>query len=114
MDEIAVMGAGAVGCYYGFKLARRLTRCGANRAASTVAAVERQAIRLEKQQTFDDTFAFLPERGKRGAGRASSLPCCVKFHRHRKRRGGHQAESCAGLSVGCRAKTASSLSFFFF
>jgi 2-dehydropantoate 2-reductase len=52
MGRIAVMGAGAVGCFYGFKLARAghdVVLIG----RQLVEAVERQGLRLETQ-TFDD------------------------------------------------------------
>src|SRR5712692_6543108 len=51
--EIAVMGAGAVGCYYGFKVARAGHDVMLIGRPQHVEAVERQGLRLETQ-TFDE------------------------------------------------------------
>src|SRR5258707_7470104 len=51
--KIAVMGAGAVGCYYGFKLARAGHDIVLIGRAQHVEAIERQGLRL-KTQTFDE------------------------------------------------------------
>jgi ketopantoate reductase len=51
--KIAVMGAGAVGCYYGFKLARGGHRVVLIGRPQHVEAIERQGLRLETQ-TFDE------------------------------------------------------------
>src|SRR6202166_1721776 len=51
--KIAVMGAGAVGCYYGFKLARAGHDVVLIGRPQLVKAVERQGLRLETQ-TFDE------------------------------------------------------------
>jgi 2-dehydropantoate 2-reductase len=53
MGRIAVMGAGAVGCYYGFKLARAGHDVVLIGRPQHVEAVERQGLRLETQ-TFDE------------------------------------------------------------
>src|SRR5580704_5197139 len=53
MGRIAVMGAGAVGCYYGFKLARAGHDVVLIGRPQLVEAVERQGLRLETQ-TFDE------------------------------------------------------------
>ena len=49
MGRIAVMGAGAVGCYYGFKLARAGHDVVLIGRPQLVEAVERQGLRLETQ-----------------------------------------------------------------
>ena len=51
--KIAVMGAGAVGCYYGFKLARAGHDVVLVGRAQHVEAIERQGLRLETQ-TIDE------------------------------------------------------------
>ncbi len=51
--KIAVMGAGAVGCYYGFKLARAGHDVVLIGRPQHVEAIERQGLRLETQ-TFDE------------------------------------------------------------
>src|SRR6266853_4372588 len=51
--EIAVMGAGAVGCYYGFKLARAGHDVVLIGRPQHVEAIERQGLRLETQ-AFDE------------------------------------------------------------
>src|SRR6202163_625381 len=51
--KIAVMGAGAVGCYYGFKLARAGHDVVLIGRPQLVEAVKRQGLRLETQ-TFDE------------------------------------------------------------
>jgi len=51
--KIAVMGAGAVGCYYGFKLARAGHDVVLIGRAQHVEAIERQGLRLETR-TFDE------------------------------------------------------------
>jgi 2-dehydropantoate 2-reductase len=53
MEHIAVMGAGAVGCYYGFKLARAGHDVVPIGRPHHVEAVQRQGLRLETQ-TFDE------------------------------------------------------------
>jgi 2-dehydropantoate 2-reductase len=53
MGRIAIMGAGAVGCYYGFKLARAGHDVVLIGRPQLVEAVERQGLRLETQ-TFDE------------------------------------------------------------
>ena len=53
MGRVAVMGAGAVGCYYGFKLARAGHDVVLIGRPQLVEAVERQGLRLETQ-TFDE------------------------------------------------------------
>jgi ketopantoate reductase len=70
--RIAVMGAGAVGCYYGFKLARAGHDVVLIGRPQLVEAVERQELRLETQ-TFDEhTFASLPApKGARCRARSS-------------------------------------------
>ena len=51
--KIAVMGAGAVGCYYGFKLARGGHDVVLIGRPQHVEAIKRQGLRLETQ-TFDE------------------------------------------------------------
>src|SRR5277367_4513129 len=51
--KIAVMGAGAVGCYYGFKLARGGHDVVLIGRPQHVEAIQRQGLRLETQ-TFDE------------------------------------------------------------
>jgi 2-dehydropantoate 2-reductase len=51
--KIAVMGAGAVGCYYGGMLARAGNDVVLIGRPQHVEAVERQGLRLEAQ-TFDE------------------------------------------------------------
>src|SRR5258705_826828 len=51
--KIAVMGAGAVGCYYGFKLARGGHDVVLIGRPQHVEAIEREGLRLETQ-TFDE------------------------------------------------------------
>src|ERR1700675_5182855 len=51
--KIAVMGAGAVGCYYGFKVARAGHDCVLIGSPQHVEATERQGLRLETQ-SFDE------------------------------------------------------------
>src|SRR5271169_3903696 len=53
MERIAVMDAGAVGCYYGFKLARAGLDVVLMGRPQLVEAVEHQGLRLETQ-TFDE------------------------------------------------------------
>src|SRR5258708_18482938 len=57
--KIAVMGAGAVGCYYGFKLARAGHDVVLIGRPQHVEAVERQGLRLETQ-TFDERIRVSP------------------------------------------------------
>src|SRR6202022_975849 len=53
MERIAVMGVGALGCYYGFKLARAGHDVVLMARPQHVEAVQRQGLRLETQ-TFDE------------------------------------------------------------
>ncbi|MEA2643136.1 MAG: 2-dehydropantoate 2-reductase, partial [Chloroflexota bacterium] len=53
MGRVAVMGAGAVGCYYGFKLAYAGHDVVLIGRPQHVEAVEHQGLRLQTQ-TFDE------------------------------------------------------------
>jgi len=69
--EIAVMGAGAVGCYYGFKLARAGHDVVLIGRPQHVEAIERQGLSA-RTQTFDEPHSLLRQhRRERGAARAA-------------------------------------------
>jgi 2-dehydropantoate 2-reductase len=55
--KIAVMGAGAVGCYYGFKLARAGHEAVLIGRPQHVEAIQRHGLRL-KTQTVDERTRF--------------------------------------------------------
>jgi 2-dehydropantoate 2-reductase len=57
--KIALMGAGAVGCYYGFKLARAEHEVVLIGRPQHVEAIQRHGLRLETQ-AVDNAFASLP------------------------------------------------------
>jgi len=75
--KIAVMGAGAVGCYYGFRLAHAghdVTLIG---RPQLVEAVERQGLRLETQ-TFDERIRVPASTEPSAVEGAELVLFCVK------------------------------------
>jgi 2-dehydropantoate 2-reductase len=75
--KIAVMGAGAVGCYFGFKLARAghdVTLIG---RPQLVEAVEREGLRLETQ-TFDERVRVSASTAASAVKSARLVLFCVK------------------------------------
>jgi 2-dehydropantoate 2-reductase len=75
--KIAVMGAGAVGCYYGFRLARAghdVTLIG---RPQLVEAVERQGLRLETQ-SFDEDIRVSANTEACAVEGAELVLFCVK------------------------------------
>jgi 2-dehydropantoate 2-reductase len=77
LGRIAVMGAGAVGCYYGFKLARAGHDVLLIGRPQHVEAIERQGLRLETQ-TFDERIRVSAST-EAGAVRGAQLVLfCVK------------------------------------
>src|SRR5712664_619291 len=77
MGRIAVMGAGAVGCYYGFKLARAGHDVVLIGRPQLVEAVERQGLRLETQ-TFDEHVRVAASTEGSVVQRAQLVLFCVK------------------------------------
>ena len=77
MGRIAVMGAGAVGCYYGFKLARAGHDVVLIGRPQLVEAVERQGLRLETQ-TFDEHVRVSASTEGSGVQGAQLVLFCVK------------------------------------
>src|SRR5258705_8283524 len=77
MGRIAVMGAGAVGCYYGFKLARAGHDVVLIGRPQLVEAVERQGLRLETQG-FDDHVRVSASTEASAVQRAHLVLFCVK------------------------------------
>src|SRR5216683_1989658 len=75
--EIAVMGAGAVGCYYGFKLARAGHDVVLIGRPQHVEAVLRQGLRLETQ-TFDEHIRVSASTEGSVVQRAQLVLFCVK------------------------------------
>ena len=75
--EIAVMGAGAVGCYYGFKLARAGHDVVLIGRPQHVEAVERQGLRLETQ-TFDERIRVSASTEGSAVRGAQLVLFCVK------------------------------------
>src|SRR5258706_6729775 len=73
--KIAVMGAGAVGCYYGFRLARAGNDVVLIGRPQHVEAVERQGLGLETQ-TFDEHIRVSAStEGSAGQGAQLGLFC---------------------------------------
>src|SRR5260370_2534211 len=75
--KIAVMGAGAVGCYYGFKLARAGHDVVLIGRPQHVQAVERQGLRLETQ-TFDERVRVSASTEASAVRGAQLVLFCVK------------------------------------
>src|ERR1700732_2098008 len=75
--KIAVMGAGAVGCYYGFKLVRGAHDVVLIGRPQHVEAVERQALRLETQ-TFDEYIRVSASTEASAVHGAQLVLFCVK------------------------------------
>lgn len=75
--KIAVMGAGAVGCYYGFKLARAGHDVVLIGRPQHVEAIERQGLRLETQ-TFDERIRVSASTEASAVQGAQLVLFCVK------------------------------------
>ena len=75
--KIAVMGAGAVGCYYGFKLARGGHDVVLIGRPQHVEAIERQGLRLETQ-TLDECVRVSASTEASAAQGAQLVLFCVK------------------------------------
>src|ERR1700724_2210186 len=75
--KIAVMGAGAMVCYYGFKLARAGHDVVLIGRPQLVEAVEHQGLRLETQ-TFDEHIRVSPSTEGSAAQGAQLVLFCVK------------------------------------
>src|SRR6202045_2212397 len=75
--KIAVMGAGAVGCYYGGMLARAGHDVGLIGRPQHVQAVERQGLRLETQ-TFDERIRVSASTEGSAVQGAHLVLFCVK------------------------------------
>src|SRR6266403_155619 len=75
--EITVMGAGAVGCYYGFKLARAGHDVVLIGRPQHVEAIERQGLRLETQ-TFDEHIRVSASTEGSAVQGAQLVLFCVK------------------------------------
>jgi 2-dehydropantoate 2-reductase len=75
--KIAVMGAGAVGCYYGFLLARAGHDVVLIGRAQHVDAIERQGLRLETQ-TFDEHVRVSANTEASAVQGAQLVLFCVK------------------------------------
>jgi len=75
--KIAVMGAGAVGCYYGFMLARAGQDVVLIGRPQHVEAIERQGLRLEAQ-TFDEHLRVAVSTEASAVQRARLVLFCVK------------------------------------
>src|SRR6202795_1655478 len=75
--KIAVMGAGAVGCYYGFKLARGGHDVVLIGRPQHVEAIERQGLRLETQ-TFDERIRVSASTEASAVQGARLVLFCVK------------------------------------
>jgi 2-dehydropantoate 2-reductase len=75
--KIAVMGAGAVGCYYGFKLARGGHDVLLIGRPQHVEAIERQGLRLETQ-TFDEHIRVSASTEESAVQGAQLVLFCVK------------------------------------
>jgi 2-dehydropantoate 2-reductase len=75
--KIAVMGAGAVGCYYGFKLARGGHDVVLIGRPQHVEAIERQGLRLETQ-TLDECIRVSASTEASAAQGAQLVLFCVK------------------------------------
>lgn len=75
--KIAVMGAGAVGCYYGFKLARAGHEVVLIGRPQHVEAVKRQGLRLQTQ-TFDEHLRVSASTEASAVRSAQLVLFCVK------------------------------------
>jgi 2-dehydropantoate 2-reductase len=75
--KIAVMGAGAVGCYYGFRLARAGHDVVLIGRPQHVEAIERQGLRLETQ-TFDEYIRISASTEESAVQGAQLVLFCVK------------------------------------
>lgn len=75
--RIAVMGAGAVGCYYGAMLARAGHAVTLIGRAPLVEAVQAQGLRLESA-AFDGVVALQASTDAAAAAEAELVLCCVK------------------------------------
>jgi 2-dehydropantoate 2-reductase len=75
--KIAVMGAGAVGCYYGFRLARAGHDVVLIGRPQHVEAIERQGLRLETQ-TFDEHIRVSASTKASAVQAARLVLFCVK------------------------------------
>src|ERR1700730_14437318 len=75
--KIAVMGAGAVGCYYGFKLARAGHDVVLIGRPQHVEAIERHGLRLETQ-TVDERIRVAASTEASAAQGAQLVLFCVK------------------------------------
>jgi 2-dehydropantoate 2-reductase len=75
--KIAVMGAGAVGCYYGFMLARAGHDVVLIGRPQHVEAIERNGLRLETQ-TFDEHIRVSANTEGSAVQRAQLVLFCVK------------------------------------
>src|SRR5258708_9210760 len=75
--KIAVMGAGAVGCYYGFKLARAGHDVVLIGRPQHVEAVERRGLRLETQTFHEHIPVSASTEGSAVQG-AQLVLFCVK------------------------------------
>jgi 2-dehydropantoate 2-reductase len=75
--KIAVMGAGAVGCYYGFKLARAGHDVMLIGRPQHVEAIERHGLRLETQ-TFDEHIRVSASTEGSAVQGAQLVLFCVK------------------------------------
>jgi 2-dehydropantoate 2-reductase len=75
--KIAVMGAGAVGCYYGFKLARAGHDVVLIGRPLHVEAIERDGLRLETQ-TFDEHIRVSASTEANAMQHAQLVLFCVK------------------------------------
>jgi len=98
------MGAGAVGCYDGFKLGARRTRCGANWAPSTRRGGLASGAQARTQPSTN-TFASLPAPKGSVVQRAQPCAFCVKSTDTESAAAATSA-SCAGCVV-LSSKTAS-------
>src|SRR6202030_1828568 len=77
MERIAVMGAGAVGCYYGFKLARAGHDVLLIGRPQLVEAGQREGLRLEPK-AFDERVRVSASTEVSVVRRAQLVLFCVK------------------------------------
>jgi 2-dehydropantoate 2-reductase len=77
IGRVAVMGAGAVGCYYGFKLARAGHDVVLIGRTQHVEAIERQGLRLETQ-AFDEHIRVSATTEASAVQAAQLVLFCVK------------------------------------
>src|SRR5712672_3536603 len=92
--KIAVMGAGAVGCYYGFNLARAGHDVVLIGRPQHVEAIERQGLRLETQ-TFDERIRVSASTEGSTVQGAQLVLFSVNSTDTESGAAGHQAASCA-------------------